>query len=87
MIHGLNKGQLANVRCCECLLSSSLELAKNVEHMGRKRVSRLNQPSVKKKKQITNYNVKKKIVTNSVRVELKKLSIEEKNQQTVKSTV
>jgi len=51
--------------------------------MGRKIVhgsqfSRLNQPSVKKKKEITNENVKKKKATNSVRVELKNLSSEEK---------
>jgi len=48
--------------------------------MGRKRVhgsqfSRLNQPSVKKK-EITNENMQK-IATSSVRVELKKLLIEE----------
>ena len=50
--------------------------------MGRKRVhgshfSRLNQPSVKKKKEITDENVKK-IAASSVRVELKNLSSEEK---------
>ena len=50
--------------------------------MGRKGVhgsqfSRLNQSSAKKKKEITNENVKKK-ATNSVRVELKKPSIENK---------
>lgn len=50
--------------------------------MGRKRVhgsqfSRLNQPSVKRKKEIANENVKK-VATNSVRVDLKSLSSEEK---------
>ena len=50
--------------------------------MGRKRVhgshfSRLNQPSVKKKKEITKENVKK-VAASSVRVELKTLLSEEK---------
>jgi len=57
-------------------------LQQNVEQMGRKRVhgshfSRLNQPSVKKKKEITDENVKK-IAASSVRVELKNLSSKEK---------
>jgi len=58
----------------------NLKLQQNVERMGRKRVhgshfSRLNQPSVKKKKEITNV---KKIDASNVRVELKTLLSEEK---------
>jgi len=58
-------------------------LQQNVEQMGRKRVhgshfSRLNQPSVKKKKEITKENVKK-VAASSVRVELKTLLSEEKS--------
>ena len=58
-------------------------MQQNVAKMGRKRVhggqfSRLNQPSVKKKKKITNENVKK-IAPSSVRVELKNLLSEEKS--------
>ena len=57
-------------------------LQQNVGQMGRKRVhggqfSRLNQPSVKKKKEITNENVKKR-APSSVRVELKNLLSEKK---------
>ena len=55
---------------------------KNVEQMGRKRghggqFSRLNQPSVKRKKETANGNVEN-VATSSVRVELKNLSSEEK---------
>ena len=69
------RAQLANVYWFKFTLVHSikqiiLKLQQKVEQMGRKRVhgsqfSRLNQPSVKKKKEITNENVKKKIATSS----------------------
>ena len=62
--------------------ANCFKIATNFEQMGRNRVhgshfSRSNQPSVKKKREITNENVKK-IAASSVRVELKNLSSEEK---------
>ena len=81
-------GKLLFVGIRQCLHSSSLKqinlkLQQNVKWMARKRVhgsqfSQLNQPSVKKKKEITNENVKKKIDASNVRVELKTLLSEEK---------
>ena len=71
------RAQLANVYIQ--VLQIILKLQQNVEQMGRKGVhgsqfSWLNQSSAKKKKEITN----EKKATNSVRVELKKPSIENK---------
>ena len=61
-------------------------MQQNVEQMGRKRAhgshfSRLNQPSVKKKKEITNENVEK-IAASSVRVEFENPVERGKNRRT-----